>query len=296
MLIPIAVSKSYGRKTIFLFILSLLSVDGRPDKGREHILGTGVHHQEKLGEQVIEKSRIQLHIVAEFRSELCLPVCRRIRRVGRAVVGYLRCQRTACGLRRVCGFNPGGKLRQLGGIGIRRIGVRETGFKVIQPVIPGVIVRFPEHAVAGVVLHFPGLIPADKAEDFLRALVIVEVVLAQEDGGIVYRVMPENDDGETVDALANPAVRHLRRGLVRAGIVVQDRQLHVVGTFGGRHVRFHAEGVCRHRGAPQLVDLLGITIGIDNAALEFQLVVLPLIILRRSTLDIRLAAREGEGL
>ena len=65
--------------------------------------------------------------------------------------------------------------------------------------------------------------------------------------------MPEDDHRETINALAHSLVRHLRRSLVRAGIIVDDRQLHVVRAFRGSNVRFHTESVGRNRCVPQLI-------------------------------------------
>ena len=62
---------------------------------------------------------------------------------------------------------------KLRGIGICRIRIRVSGFKIIQSVISRVVRTLPKDSVAGAVLHFPGLVPADKTKNLFTGFIIV---------------------------------------------------------------------------------------------------------------------------
>ena len=242
--------------------------------GREGVLGPGVHHQEQLCEQVIEQGAVHVQVVAE----LCLELGQPCRLLLSGVHGAL-----------VRAFEPGGQCRQVCGVGAV---LRVASLEVVLPVRTGEVVAFPQYPVAGVVEDFPALVAFREAEHLRRALVVVEVVLADEPGAVSGVL--EHHDGEAVDALAHCAVRFLGRRPVGAGLVVEPHQLHVVGTLRACHVSLEGEGVRWHAVAPQLVLGAGGAV-LRESALELDLVVLPGIILGAGALHVRLGAGEGEA-
>ena len=243
--------------------------------GREGVLGTRIHHQEKLREEVVEEGALKLQVVRELRFEL----------------------RQAGGLVGVAGDGalirarkPCGESGQLRGV---RVAVGVAALEVAGPIAREVGV-FPQNPVAGVVENFPGFIALRKTVHFRGPLVVVEVVLAKE-GGLVA-VPPEDHHGEAVDALPDGAVGLLGRRLVGAGVVVKAYQLHVVGALRAGHVGLEGEGVHGDSAGPQGV--LGRRHAVHHkAALEGDFVVLPGVVLRRSALhvDAGPAKREVPG-
>ena len=105
--------------------------------------------------------------------------------------------------------------------------------------------------------------------------------------------MPENNDGKAVDALTHAVILPLGGRFVRAGVIVKPDKLHVVGTLGGRHIRLEAEGGHRDGIFSDAVFFGGAAVRHHKAALEFALVILALVILRGSTLHVKL--RPGES-
>ena len=242
--------------------------------GGEGVLCPGVHHQEQLGEQVIEQRALQLHMVPQLRLELGKPFRLFLRRVHGALVRALQ---------------PGSQRRQVGGNGVA---IRVSRLKVVHPVRAGEIVALPQHPVAGVVQGLPALVPVREAEHFRRALVVVEVVLPDE-LRTVSGVL-EHHNRIAVDALPHRAVRLLGRRLIGTRFVVELHQLHIVCALAGCHIRLESEGVRGHAVIPQLI--LGIGGGsFGKATVELDLVVLPGIGGGGSALHIDLCPREAEA-
>ena len=258
-------------------------------EGREHILGPAVHHQEQLREQVIKKHGILFKMLCEFGFELGQTVLRSILRVENTIVGAAHQQVIPGGGGLIGAFQPCGQFRQIDGIG--KI-LRVSCFKVALPVRTGIIIGFPEDAVAGVVENLPAFIPLGKAEHLRGGLIEVEVVFSNEAGG--GSVIPENHDWETVNGLADFAVLLLGSRLEGTGILIEPGQFHIVGTLGGSHIRLEGEGVGRHGVRAQLIGLLRVAAGVHKTTLELDLVVLPGVILRGRTLDIHLGSGEGK--
>ena len=267
----------------------------RAHQGREGVLCPAVHHQEQLGEDVIEHGALQLQVLGGLCPEFRQPVGRVVRGVDRAVrVGVALRQRVARGRGPVGALQPCRQGLKPGGVLIGRVGVGVAGLEVVQPSAAAVVVALPQHAVAGVVPDLPGFVPILKAENFLRALVVIEVVLAQESGGRAVR--PKDHAGEAVDALAHRLVFHLRGRLEGAGVIVQNRQLHVVRALAAGHVGLHAEGVRGNRRRPQRVLAGPRAVVQQEAALVFHLVVFAGVVLRGCALHVDLHVFRGEAL
>ena len=156
----------------------------------------------------------------------------------------LRKQIAGC-LLRIGADHPLCKFLQLSRICVWRISIREPGFIVTKPCITGIIRALIQNTVRSIVPYFPRFIVILKTEDFLCRFIIVPVVLAHECRFILHGIMPEHDDRKTVNALPHPLIFFLRWCFVRAGIVIENDQFHVVSSLGGSNVRFIAEG--RHR-------------------------------------------------
>lgn len=60
---------------------------------------------------------------------------------------------------RVNADHPCRKLCKLCTVGVCRVGIRVSGFKVVEPVCTGVVGTLPKNTVTGVVQDFPGLVP-----------------------------------------------------------------------------------------------------------------------------------------
>ena len=259
-------------------------------EGREHILGSAVHHQEQLREQVIKKHGILFKMLCKLGFELGQTVSGGIRGVQHPIKGAVYHQLVSrCG-GLVGAFQPRSQFGQVGRISVV-LGI--PGFKVALPVRPGVIIILPENSVAGVVEDFPAFITLGKAKHLRGGFIEVEVVLADEAG--VFTVIPEDHNGETVNGLADFAVLLLGFRLEGAGILIEPGQFHIVGTFGGSHIRLEGEGFRGNGIRAQLVGLLSVAAGVHKAALELDLVVLPGIVLGGSTLHIHFSPGEGEG-
>ncbi len=103
-------------------------------------------------------------------------------------------------------FHPADHGGQLCGI---RIVFRIPCFKVTLPRRTCEVIILEDHTVTGVVQDFPAFITVLKAKNFRRALVVVEVILAQECCGSRYRVLEEGHDWEAINAPSDSAVgRH----------------------------------------------------------------------------------------
>ena len=209
---------------------------------------------------------------------------------GFLTVGHGSRQRAAGGLLLIGRYKPGGQGLQAGGVGVI---LRVSGLEVVLPVGSGKVRGFPEDAVAGVVLDFPGFIVFVESEHLRGALVMVKVVLAHEGRGVSIR--PEDHDREAVNALAHSFVLQLGWRLVGAGVVVQPGQFHVVRAFTGGHVSLEGEGVGRDRTGAQREGFQRAAAAVLESALELDLVVLAGVGRGGCTLHVGLGLLEGEA-
>ena len=242
--------------------------------GGEGVLLPLVDAEEDQGKQVVEDGVIHIAPAGNLGLELLQPGG--LLFLGQAVRGG------------VGAGHPCHKLLQAGDIGVL------IGVTALKGGLPAREVSALEaHQSVAVLLDLPALVAALEAKDLRRALVVVEVVLADELGAAA--VIVEHHDGVALNGLAHSGVCHLRRCPNRTQLVVQFRKNHVVGTLAGGHICL----VGKHHDGNSIV-IHGVYLNLSairqgESVLELDLEVLDVVILGGCTLHVDLRPLKGEA-